>query len=181
MAFKTDNIMKLAGAGTAIVAGLAVINYYAIQLPKEHKESLAKEAVAVIAQNQANCAKSAKALYESTDHTDFSSYSNHYNAKMNKCFMVVTVTDLDSNFVSIDLYDAVERKAYGNYTGTYMCSGEHAADCRLNSGRIWNDGNNSRLPADVMIGFKGTMYGGGSGNDTTQAEFMTLVQPFMND
>jgi hypothetical protein len=46
-------------------------------------------------------------------------YVNHYNEKMNGCFMVISSTDTKTSpgriFTNVTLVDAFEGKAFGNY------------------------------------------------------------------
>ncbi len=50
---------------------------------------------------------------------------------------------------------------------------------QMDSGSIWFDGNDSRLPADFTVGFRGLLYGGGAGDENTQKVFLERVRAFM--
>jgi hypothetical protein len=115
-------------------------------------------------------------------------YENHFNAKMKKCFVLVSYNQLDKFFLSIDLYDAVENKHYGAFNGFTFCNdrnpgrgkaGGLASKCDLNSGRIWVDGNDTRR--GEVIGFQGSDYGPGVGDEHTCDTFRERLQPFMTE
>jgi hypothetical protein len=50
----------------------------------------------------------------------------------------------------------------------------------LDSGSIWFDGNDSRVPADFTVGFRGLLNGRGAGDENTQKAFLDRVRSFMN-
>jgi hypothetical protein len=67
---------------------------------------------------QARCAKQAEVVYEGYQFsTERSVYVNHYNPKLDRCFVEVTDTeDKDGNLtVFKELVDAFEGKDYGDY------------------------------------------------------------------
>src|SRR5262249_179511 len=111
-----------------------------------------------------------------------SDYKNHFNSKLNKCFVLVSEYLLKDDFRTIDLYDAAEGSRYATYNGHNICDvsiTKNPKRCALDSGKVWLDGNDSRNPADFTTGFRGLLYGGGSGDENTQKTFLDHVQPFM--
>jgi hypothetical protein len=58
---------------------------------------------------------------------------------------------------------------------------KNPSKCSRDSGSIWFDGNDTRAPADVTVGFRGTRYGGGAGDETTLKTFLDRVQSFMSE
>jgi hypothetical protein len=70
-------------------------------------------------EEQANCDKQAKAFFNEVDYKGYlkNEYSSHYNVKMRKCFVSIRTTERisDQFWTAIELYDAIERKAYGTY------------------------------------------------------------------
>jgi hypothetical protein len=109
-------------------------------------------------------------------------YKNHYNSKINKCFILVSQYSLKSDFLAMDLYDAVEGRRYATFNGHQMCDVFITKDpkkCQMDSGQIWFDGNDSRTPADFNVGFRGLLYGGGTGDENTLKTFLNKIQPFM--
>jgi len=111
-------------------------------------------------------------------------FKNHFNLKLKKCFILVTGYLPNDDFVTIDLYDALEGKHYATYNGHHICDvviTRKPDKCALDSGSIWLDGDDSRTPADFTAGFRGLRFGGGTGDETTQKTFLNHIQPFMNE
>lgn len=111
-------------------------------------------------------------------------FTNHFNSKLNKCFILVSAYSFKDDFRSIDLFDAIEGKRYANYIGHNICDvsiTRNPRKCMLDGGRIWLDGNDTRTPGDFNVGFRGLAYGGGSGDENTQKQFMDHILPFMRD
>ena len=111
-------------------------------------------------------------------------YKNHFNSKLKKCFVLVSSYLPKDDFVTIDLYDAVEGKRYATFNGHQICDvgiTKNPKICALDSGSIWFDGNDTRHPADFTVGFRGLLYGGGSGDENTRKTFLDHIQPFMSE
>jgi hypothetical protein len=111
-------------------------------------------------------------------------YKNHFNSKLKKCFVLVSSYLPNNDFTTMDLYDAVEGRRYATYNGHNICDvaiTNNAKKCALDSGSIWFDGNDSRLPADFTISFRGLPHGGGSGDSNIQKTFLERIQPFMSE
>src|ERR1035437_1110893 len=74
---------------------------------------------------QANCAAQAKAFFEyyvpDLQERQNDEYSNHFNTKLNKCFVLITkpLSPGENSGYYLYLYDAVEKKGYGNYEWEY--------------------------------------------------------------
>lgn len=70
---------------------------------------------------QERCGKSAADFYKEYD-PNSTSYINHYNKKLNKCFILITVISKSkkSNYVIHQewLYDVNDHKAYGSFFTT---------------------------------------------------------------
>ena len=185
MALRADDILKLSIAGAIVIGGLAVANYFMIELPKEHSATVASQAVVMNEQRQVACSKSAAEYFKSTNpDSDHDSYENHYNSKMGKCFILVTQGDYTENFIMISLYDAVEKKEYAEFAGAMTCVKQGNTDaCALNGGSIWQDGNRERghNPPDMRFGFKGAMNGGGRGDENTRVQFLQALHPYLNN
>ncbi len=121
--------------------------------------------------------------YKSSDGAD---YKNHFNSKLNKCFILISSYDINSDFQTIDLYDVIERKHYASYMGHSDCGvpllgGDNSKKCQLDSGSIWYDGNDTKNPADYHVGFQGVAIGPGVGDENTQKQFLDHIQPFMSE
>ena len=111
--------------------------------------------------------------------TLYFSYVSHYNIKLNKCFIFITNSDINSNALFLYLIDAVEGKTYGEFDGHPFCNfGNESNLCRIDSGSIWSDGNSSKDP-DLHFGFSGL--GKQSGDVNTQKEFTASIQSFLNE
>jgi hypothetical protein len=115
------------------------------------------------------------------------SYTNHFNSKLNKCFVLISGYLPKDDFRTIDLYDAVEGKHYAMYNGHDICDpvqivilGDRRR-CMLDAGVIWYDGNDTKNPPDYHIGFQGITVGPGVGDDNTQKQFLEHIQPFMTE
>lgn len=71
---------------------------------------------------QAKCASQAKVQFMNDGWADekMAGYTNHYNDKLNKCFIWITATTVDKNTGLISssqiLEDAFEGKVFGTYT-----------------------------------------------------------------
>lgn len=110
-------------------------------------------------------------------------YENHFNSRLNKCFVLVSSYLLNEDFRTFDLYDAVEGKHYAMYNGHNICDAtitRNPRRCAMDSGSIWFDGDDSRAPADFTVGFRGMRYGGGAGDEGTQKAFLDRARDFMN-
>ncbi len=110
-------------------------------------------------------------------------YENHFNPKLNKCFVLVTGYLPNEDFRTYDLYDAVEGRRYATYNGHSICSPVITGNprkCAMDSGSIWFDGNDSRTRADFTVGFRGLLNGGGAGDEETQKTFLDRVRQFMS-
>lgn len=133
---------------------------------------------------QRECASSAQTFLRSRGLKvdDTSQYENHFNERLNKCFVIISGSIPNDAFQSIDLYDAVEGRRYATYNGHSYCQGMIGSRprCALDSGSLWFDGDESRMPPDFTVGFRGTLYGGGTGDENTQKEFLKRVHEFMN-
>jgi hypothetical protein len=106
-------------------------------------------------------------------------YTSHFNSKLRKCFVLVSGYSPKDNFVTIDLYDSVEGRRYATFNGYSICNDAityNPKKCALESGSIWFDGNDRRVPADFTIG-----YGGISGDSNTQKIFRERIQPYMSE
>ncbi len=144
-------------------------------------------------QLQSKCSDAAEKFYVKNgwrkDGNDTnSSYENHFNLKLNKCFILLTSGSLNDDFVTIDLYDVLESKRYASYNGHGVCdksilslTNTSTNKCQVDSGNIWYDGNDARVPPDFTVGFRGLKYGSQVGDENTQRIFMEHVQPFMNN
>ena len=98
------------------------------------------------------------------------------------CFGIELLTKDD--FVTIELYDAVEGRRYAIFNGHQICDvaiTKNPKKCALDSGSIWFDGNDTRHPADFTAGFRGLLYGGGSGDENTHKTFLDHIQLFMSE
>jgi hypothetical protein len=138
--------------------GLAACNEDKIsQLEKQNKELT--ERLATLEANsrqaaaldvQAKCAKQAEVVYKSNDYpkTELSSYTNHYNAKLNKCF--VEITDMPEANGTLEtfitLMDAFEGKDYGDYFGK-----NRTAQCKVVTPNGQDKNCDSRDEFDLLV------------------------------
>jgi hypothetical protein len=108
-------------------------------------------------------------------------YENHYNARLNKCFVVEYSYSLSDDITLIDLYDALERKHYASYHGRDMCDPRAQKDsshCMSNAGDIWFGGDDQSEP-DISFGFEGVLNGPRIGDQNTKREFLDAIKPFI--
>lgn len=113
---------------------------------------------------------------------DASDYTNHFNSRLNKCFVLSSAYLMNDDFRTLELYDAVEGKRYATYIGHNICEVSFTNNLRkgaMDSGSIWYDGDDSRTPADFTFGFRGLRYGGGAGDEDTQKQFLEQIKVFM--
>lgn len=123
-----------------------------------------------------------------TDNANGDTYTNHYNSKLNKCFILLSSYMVNDDFLIIDLIDVLEGKTYADFSGHNICdptvltmSNQKLNKCQLDAGNIWFDGDSTRSPADYHVGFQGYAVGPGIGDENTQKQFLEHVQPFMNN
>lgn len=136
---------------------LILVVLFIYYLPKTKKVSI---------DNQQYCSVMAE-QYFTKKYTNLNSensrtYTNHFNSKLNKCFILISKFDIDSGIEIIDLYDTLENKHYGAFIGQRFCDNE----CGGDSGVIWSDGNDSVSPTDGAESYK---------------EFLEKIKPFMNN
>jgi len=119
----------LLGLVTVAVGVLGLVAYSQQQKLTE----LRKQSHVASLEFQDRCAKQARELFRSEGWTEEqnASFENHYNEKMNKCFITERSlskwnSDDDTIFISRSLADAFEKKSYATY-GWRSVKGETAA------------------------------------------------------
>lgn len=139
--------------------------------------------------SQTQCAEAANKYFIARGYSEnVASYQNHYNSKLNKCFVLITTRqDVSNNFFSaIDMFDALEGKHYAAYIGHQNCYPstytllEKGSDCYGDSGVLWLKGDDSK-DADYGIKFNDLVANNPKGNENVYSLFMKRVQPFMNE
>ena len=154
---------------------------------------LPKERQATLLNLQEKCSNQSEKFftkgdnYKNSDGFEFN-YTNHFNFKLNKCFILISATNVNDDYLSLDLYDVLEVKHFASYIGHSICNStvlsmiNKSNKCKMDSGNIWLDGNDSRNPADITTGFRGFLYGDSIGDENTQKKFIENIQLlFMND
>jgi hypothetical protein len=136
--------------------------------------------------SQAKCSEAADKFLSNRhyERTDGLAYENHFNAKMNKCFVLISDYDIKADLLLLNVFDAVEGKHYAEFVGHNVCDVNHhqgPRKCFADSGHIWFDGNDTRNPSDFTVGFRGLRFGGGAGDENTLPTFRDHVRPFMKD
>lgn len=168
-----------------IIVGICVY-YFGYFLPQ--KNQLAMLALQEKCANQAQKFFTDGDRYKDSDGIMFD-YKNHFNSKLNKCFILIYASSLKDDFLSIDLFDVLEIKHYASYIGHGHCdplalSLEYPSNpnkCVLDSGNIWFNGDDTRK-ADLIYGFEGLLNGSGVGNENTANNFMKEISNyFMNN
>jgi len=88
---------------------------------------------------QTKCSAQAKIFfdyYTGANKNQSNEYSNHYNSKLNKCFVLIKHHALDGfDFDTKDLFDAIEKSQYGSFG-----SGSIGNHCDL-----YSDGNKNNV------------------------------------
>lgn len=141
---------------------------------------------------QAKCSDMAKNYFVGRGYKDGDGftfdYINHFNAKLNKCFIQISSYSPNDDARFIDVYDAVEGKHYASYNGHNICdpailamTNTNLNKCRVDSGNIWLDGNDTKSPPDIQVGFQGLLNGPGEGDKDTQKQFLARIQSFMSE
>jgi hypothetical protein len=190
-----NKAMKITLAVVLVVV-LATIGRQRQTLSQEQRQiqtltmALADKSKQELLVSQAQCSDMAnkfltnRTYYKNTDDYQFD-FENHFNAKLNKCFVLIFESSLPkSDFLSINLFDAVEGKRYAEFEGHSFCDVHATNDprrCSLDAGKIWFDGNDTRNPPDVTVGFRGLLFGGGHGDENTKKMFLDHIQSFMKD
>jgi hypothetical protein len=100
-------------------------------------------------------------------------YKDHYNSKLNACFVLVFAHQWESDFLFIDLFDANEHKHYGEFDGHSVCTLYETRKCQADHGSIWLRGDDLGTP-DMHFFFKGI-------EDEPKNDFMHAVRPFMTE
>lgn len=151
------NLILLVVVGIPLlIVAFAVAYYFVVLLPQSnYQENLAK--------NQASCVQmGSKILAEEQQRHDLEivSATNHYNLKLNKCFVEIEVNypSTSNEIIDVTIYDAME----GN--PLIGCGGvANALKC-----------NDSRV-------IDRTTYSQGSGPKITQAQFTSLEKQYMTE
>lgn len=110
-------------------------------------------------------------------------FKNHYNSKLKKCFILVLNSSTKDDFLSLDLYDAIEGNRYATYIGHVTCNDVVTYDaqkCALDAGSIWYDGNDNKKPNFTVSNKEGS-YGVGLDGLNIYKEFLDRIQPFMSE
>jgi hypothetical protein len=112
------------GITLVVIAACAAIYYYAIAKPQfQQQQQMAYQSQAEM------CAGQAAAFIENRGLSGgLSTYQNHFNTKVNKCFILVRDNTVSVEERSEYLFDALERKQYGDYLADYT-NGEHVTTC----------------------------------------------------
>lgn len=105
---------------------------------KKTVEELNEEIQTVNLEEQERCASQASKTFSSLGYSyeNRSSYENHYNQKMNKCFINISSSYPDPDevlLISRQLIDAYEGKSYANYLCPLLggCDGETYPLCHV--------------------------------------------------
>lgn len=188
-----NSFLKLGVAATSIA--FIALGWYAVSMNniirqkneqiRELKETSAKESrmQAFLAQSECTANAQKFLISRAWKPSDGFTYDNHFNSRVNKCFILISEYLFKDDFRSINLYDAVEGRHYASYNGHDICEVaiiKKSRKCALDSGSIWFDGNDSRGPADFTVGFRGYLFGGGAGDENTQKMFLDRVRSFMS-
>ena len=140
-------------------------------------------------ESQKSCAEMAQKFV--TEHQDNSPWftftsTNHFNSKQNKCFVLEQASNPDGDYLSFDLYDALEGKHYAMFVGHSICDSTTLAitnepkKCQLDWGVVWLNGDDTWTP-DVRVGFVWAANWAGMWDENTQKQFMEAIKSFMND
>lgn len=132
---------------------------------------------------QADCASDAMQYltrrgWKPEDGETLSDFQSHFSTKLKKCFVLVSNYMPKDDVRLIDVYD-IEGNHYASYHGHNSCgpAGAGKSDkCAIDSGALWYDGDDSRMPPDFVVGFHGLLYGSGRGNQDTQRTFIQKVR-----
>lgn len=111
------------------------------QLEKENKELQARLAAQEgrnLLDLQDRCSQQARLYFKSQgpwDNGTITSYTNHYNQRLNKCFIQLNATAFSkgSIFVSVFINDAFEGRDYGEYHSMAKYPEEAPAMCTVTS------------------------------------------------
>ena len=124
--------MKLSAAILAVVVIVLGLQLHRQQLTIREQQVRLTEITAKIATSEVNaksnllgyqekCAEQARKAFNDLGYkpNDMAGYENHYNTKLNKCFVVVESTDAKfapTIWTHKSLFDAYEGKGYGDYS-----------------------------------------------------------------
>src|SRR5262249_31537826 len=124
--------MRIAHAAALVVVGLlgwfvfstnTTIRQQEAQI-EQLKTSLTDRSQQQALASQRDCAESAhKFLVNGGWKLDEAGleYRNHFNARLNKCFVLISSYSFNNDVRDIGLYDAVEGNRYAGYTGHDIC------------------------------------------------------------
>ncbi len=107
--FLKQNWLKLSVVIVFLVVAISLSSYFVVFLPKE------KTLENLITQQQ-KCADEALKFFKANEsNRQNTDYTNHWNRKLNKCFIEIQTSDISNGSPtnSDQLYDAFEGKQYG--------------------------------------------------------------------
>jgi hypothetical protein len=114
-------IFLLSACNTDKIAQLEKQNRELTKQTQELKAQLGSAFTSTSLELQSKCAEQARAVYNADGWNveKMARFTNHYNQKLNKCFIQIEQTDTKTSsshiWMSKNVSDAFERKEYGDY------------------------------------------------------------------
>ncbi len=96
---------------------------------------------------QAECADQAAKAFKNLGYTDTDLFTDHYNHRLNKCFMEVKNSN-ELGLMASDLYDANELKSYADWT---FGSNPPVSVCNFNGKEIMDITNCNNDSFDAFV------------------------------
>jgi hypothetical protein len=113
-------MLRSATIATVIIVSLACSRQARVAATQEDAESSKRRGAAIEYDLQRKCSADAKTFFDyletDVERRAHDEFFNHFNVRLNKCFVVVThgINSVEDVY-SKSLYDAVERREFGHY------------------------------------------------------------------
>jgi hypothetical protein len=95
-----DRIIKASIAIGILLVGMSASYYFVVALPSIQRQRLDQEATATKWEQEQQCARSAAKFYNESTWSQSNvsgGFDNHFNHKLNKCFILVSTTTSQGN------------------------------------------------------------------------------------
>ena len=115
--FIKDNYFKIGILIILFIVALAIFYYFVFFIPQKRRVNIVFDRDKINSQNEDNCLKQAEVFFNKIK-TQGNAYTNHYNSKLNKCFILTySISSSGDNDVVVtkSLYNVTENSHYAGY------------------------------------------------------------------
>jgi hypothetical protein len=117
-----DRIVKVSLSVGILLVGISASYYFIFALPAIQKQRLAAQVMQTMLEQDQQCSKGAKEFFDANGFANNKSaladeYENHFNKRLNKCFVLVRINTLPGNalFLHRALFDVYDGKTIAEY------------------------------------------------------------------